>query len=409
MAKKKRKANGQGTWFYDENRKLYTFRAYVEEHGETKRMSFSGKTQFIAKEKYDLRIKSIAEEEQRELERKRKEKLGIVESDITVSEYADIWFAEYSPRVEKSTAAGYAFTIKHIKAMWGDIKVNELTASDVEDKLDEMSLKYSQSQCSKVRAMLGQMLDRACRPPDRIIIDNPVKLAYRTNYRRVDDDTLKHNEKDSYDVDETVKVFNNLPDTRIGHGSRLMLGTSMSLQELLGTMSDDIADDGSFVVIKRAVKLEEKSKMYIGAVKAKKRKRKVLVPEAIRPSALFLKNNSKGYIIEGKKSGMPLHPSTFRKFYKAAIKNIGVRYLPPHCCRHTTLSHLQNNNVSFTIIQAVGGQSEKESTIGYLHVHNPEMIKAAKVLDDVFTGKSSVPTSEPTEAQIAQNTQQKPT
>lgn len=44
---KKRGANGTGTWYYDKKRKLYTYRisAGIDESGEPRRKSFSGKTQ----------------------------------------------------------------------------------------------------------------------------------------------------------------------------------------------------------------------------------------------------------------------------------------------------------------------------------------------------------------------------
>lgn len=137
------------------------------------------------------------------------------------------------------------------------------------------------------------------------------------------------------------------------------------------------------------MKLKDGSKMYIGDVKAEKRERDVNVPPSVQASAKFLRENATGFILAGKNEGMPLHPSTYRKFYKSAIGQVeGVRVLTPHCCRHTYISHLEDKGIDFAVIQALAGQSEQASTIKYIHAQSPAITAAVNSIETLLTGKS---------------------
>ena len=92
------------------------------------------------------------------------------------------------------------------------------------------------------------------------------------------------------------------------------------------------------------------------------------LPPVARASAKFLRDNSHGFILAGKTLGLPLHPSTYRKFYKSAILVVdGVRLLTPHYCRHTYICHLEDSGADFAVTQALVGQSTQSVTIAYIH------------------------------------------
>jgi integrase len=366
---KRKNANGTGNWYYDEKRKLHIFRITVD----YKPLSFSGRTQEIARGKYE--------------DWKKKGSFVSLDSNITVEEYADVWFEGYKPKIEDSTAGTYKYTIKLIQKYFRDIspvkKVKDVLAEHIEDCIEYYAKEYSISQCSKIRAMLGQILRKA--KAKHLIDENPVPLADRTNYRRMG--KKEKSKKDAFTVFEVPVLMKQLPLTRIGHSIRLMLGTSSSTQELLGLTSLDIDEDGSKVHIRRAVKIKEGGGMYIGDVKAEKRERDIDVPLSARPSAVYLRKNSNGYILKGRNPNMPMHPSTYRDFYKSSMHQVPeVRLLTPHCCRHTYISHLDDNNIDFAVIQALAGQEEKESTISYIHPQSPAISAAVNMIESLLNG-----------------------
>lgn len=372
---KRRNANGIGTWYYDEKRKLNIYRISIDDgNGGYRRKAFSGKTQEAALAKH------------REWERKGS--FFSLDPDITMKDWAERWFKDYEKKIELSSVSSYRVILNHIKKHFGSKKVKDIRVSHIEDYLEEMAGRYSKSQCGHLRTMLGQILRKA--EINMLIEKNPVPLADRMNYRRMG--KKPKSKKDAYTSIEATTLMKGLPGSRIGHSIRLMLGTGISTQELLGLSAFDITEDGSLISIRRAVKMKPGGGMYIGDVKAEKRERNIEVPPSVWPSAKFLRDNAAGYILAGKGEGMPLHPSTYRKFYKSAIKQAGVRMLTPHCCRHTYISHLEDRGIDFAVIQALAGQSEQQSTIHYIHPQSPAKSAAVAIIEEILTGKPLVKT-----------------
>jgi integrase len=370
--------------YYDKKRDLYVYRISdgFDSEGRSRRIAFSGKTQEAALEKYR--------------EWKRRGSFASVDPAITLAEWGIVWLDEYKTKVEESTAAGYEYTLQLIvKSFLGRLKVKDIDASHIEEYLDRMAVQYSSSQCGKLRAMLGQILRKA--QARHLIAENPVPLADKTNYRRLGKKTSS--KKDAFTAAEVAALMIGLPDTRIGHSIRLMIGSGMSTQELLGLWPSEIAPDGSRLSINRAVKIKKGGGMYIGDVKAEHRDREVILPPSVRASALFLRNTDRKYVIASRTSGMPMHPTTYRDFYKSAVRSVkGVRLLTPHCCRHTYISHLQDRGVDFAVIQALAGQSERSSTIQYIHPQSPSISAAVGAIEALLSGENSVPINVPTDA-----------
>ena len=90
--------------------------------------------------------------------------------------------------------------------------------------------------------------------------------------------------------------------------------------------------------------------------------------EAKKAVAVALRNSSEKFIWAIDREDIPCNPSTFRKKYKKAIESAGVRYLPPHNCRHTYITIMQSLGVDMATIQALAGHSDLEMTKHYLHV-----------------------------------------
>jgi len=85
---------------------------------------------------------------------------------------------------------------------------------------------------------------------------------------------------------------------------------------------------------------------------------------------------------------LPMNAKTWRDYYLAAIEAIeGVRYLPPHCCRHTYITLLHASGVDFDTIQALAGQSDEDATRGYMHIKDEVTAKAVGLLEQTLSGK----------------------
>ncbi len=243
------------------------------------------------------------------------------------------------------------------------------------------------SYLAKCKALMFQIMNKA--EGNDLIRKNPVRFAEKL--RR-----LPHKKgKDSFTAEEVQKMFDELPENRIGWCIRLMLGTGMRTQELLALEPRHIAEDGSLIQIRQAINMD-KGKAKIGIPKSEDSYRDVPVPENVRYCARLLRDGAGTYIWDGKVPGTPVNPSTFRHNYTKALESLeNVRVLSPHSCRHTYVSQMQALGVDLDTIKSMVGHADIDMTQHYLHVQQPIRQDAIDRFAKAFGGKN--PESEPPE------------
>lgn len=167
----------------------------------------------------------------------------------------------------------------------------------------------------------------------------------------------------------------------MGHTIRLMLATGMRMQEVLALEPQHIEPDGSCIHIRQAVNLV-KGKPRIGPPKTANSVRDIPIPQSVRPSVLFLRNQAGQFLWDSGVPGQPFDPAHFRRNFQAAVSAVGVRPLTPHSCRHTYVSQLQALGVDMETIQSMVGHAEIEMTQHYLHVQEKVRQAAARKLSN---------------------------
>ena len=330
--------------------------------GKRKYKSFYGHTQKEVKEK----LKQYNEEKERSL----------LSSDMSFSEWADKWYKSIEGTITQGTYDNYRYTLTILKAYFGDKPLEAIKAIHVEEMLKYMVKNgKSKSYITKLRGMLFQIMKKA--EANDLIHKNPVACADKQRAPE------SENTKDAFTADEISRLMLFLPDDRIGNSIRLMLGTGLRSQEVLALTPAHIAEDGSCVYVRQAVKMV-KGTPTIGVPKTKKSYRDVPVPQKIRDAALMLRNSSTGYIWHG--DTIPVcNPSVFRKQFKKALTEVGdVRLLSPHCCRHTYVSQMQAMGVPIETIQSLTGHADIDMTQHYLHVQREVRDNAASRLNELF-------------------------
>ena len=294
------------------------------------------------------------------------------------SQWADLWYENHKTQVQPSTYSGYQFTLKLLKEHFGEKPIDSIKATDINAFLNKLNEEgCSPSKISKCKAMLIQIFDAA--ESDEAVKKNPARLAKVIRYSKASKST-----KDAFDENEVFILKRELPDSLLGHSIRLLLGSGIRVQELLALFGPDIADDGSYIRVERAVKMVD-GKPVLGPTKSKRGERTVPIPESYRASALYLKQHGgKALIWCSGKGNLLYGVGTFRKWYYSELKKIpGVRLLPPHCCRHTYISLLQAKGVPMVEIARLVGHTNISTTDGYLHVGTKTLAEAVAVLDSV--------------------------
>lgn len=206
-----------------------------------------------------------------------------------------------------------------------------------------------------------------------LIRKNPVRFADKL---RTKGPTKR---REAFTSQEVKILMSELPEDRMGHTIRLMLATGMRTQEVLSLEPQHIEPDGSCIHIRQAVNLV-KGKPRIGPPKTTNSVRDIPIPQSVRPSVLFLRDQAGQFLWDSGVPGQPFDPAHFRRNFQAAVSALGVRPLTPHSCRHTYVSQLQALGVDMETIQSMVGHADIEMTQHYLHVQEKVRQAAARKL-----------------------------
>ena len=329
--------------------------------------SFSAKTQREAKAKKDKFLKQRAE--------------GLEYGANTgFNEWADIWYEECKGDVKPTTQESYKYTLQILKDYFGRTKITDIRTMHIEAFLRSLrDAGRSNSALAKCRGMLYQIFNMA--EVNNYVLKNPVALAKKMK-------RVEQTRKEVFSADQVRDLMENLPENKIGWSIRLMLGTGMRTQEVLGLEPRHIKADGSEINIEQAVAMV-KGTAVISTPKSSDSIRTIPVPEMVQYCARRLRDTTDKFVWESpKKPGNPCNPSHFRsQYYKALESMENIPALSPHCCRHTFVSQMQALGVDLPTIQNIVGHADIDMTKHYLHVQKPVRDAAAQRFSDAFSKK----------------------
>ena len=285
-----------------------------------------------------------------------------LERDYIFRDWAQIWYEHHRDNITPTTQENYRYTLKLLNAHFGNRRLCEIKAFDVEQFLKKLRKEQRSDSClAQSRAMLYMIFHKAV--ANDLMHKNPVAYADKLRSRG------PKKRKDAFTAEEVKLLMCKLPQDKMGISIRLMLGTGMRAQEVLALEPRFIAEDGSIIYIRQAINMV-KGTVTVGLPKSQKSSRDIPVPPNLRYCAVRLRNTKDTYIWESPKNkGQPVNPSWFRDKFKSAISQIdGVRVLTPHSCRHTYVSQLQALGVSLETIQSIVGHADVDMTQYYLHI-----------------------------------------
>lgn len=333
--------------------------------------------------------KSEVLQKMRKYQHDRENDLIIAKSkDNYFSAWADRWYEDHKTQVQASTYDGYFYTLKILKEAFGEIMIDAIRPHDINQFLAELySDGCSYSKVSKCRVMLIQIFDFA--EGNDAVKKNPARFA-----KSIRNNADFESGKDSFTEEEVELLLAKLPCSMLGHSIRLLLGSGMRVQELLALKAEDINEDCSIIRIRRAVKMVS-GKAELGPPKSRSSYRDIPIPQLYRASVWYLKEHGGKEFIWSSGRGNNLHcVGTFRKWYYRALKDVGdVRLLPPHCCRHTYVSRLEEKGIPMEQIAKLVGHSKISTTDVYLHVRANTLQMAVDVLNSCEANFNAMPTN----------------
>lgn len=311
-----------------------------------------------------------------------------LDRSLTLREWAKKWYEGYRDQVQPSTYSIYRYTLNIIQERLGDRKLNEILPMDIEQFIRTLREDYSESQVTKCRSMLIQIYDEA--DANGLVARNPARKAKR--FKNIPQFSAEEagftipetgkQKKDAFTPEEIELLRVELRNDMVGNSILLMLGTGLRTQELLALIKDDIAEDGSSIQVSKAVKTVN-GKALLGPPKSERGNRIIPVPDDYRPYAIYLRAHGGVPFLWTLSKKNPLcSVKTFRKKYYSAVRPIlGIRTLPPHCCRHTYVTQLEAKGIPMEQIARLAGHSKIETTNLYLHTALDTLQLAVSVLN----------------------------
>ncbi len=312
------------------------------------------------------------------------ENTGKTATGVTLfAEYAQRWYEAYRSQVEESTWCNYRYTLKLLNKAFGQLRLTDIKTVQVNQFINELeSQGYSASQISKCRSLLIQILDVA--EADDLVVKNYARRAFRTT-KQLSKSQRAH-EKDSFTPQEVEILLADLPNNLLGNSIRLMLVTGLRLQELLALTPRDIAEDGSWVQVNKAVKMVD-GIPKLGDPKSHTSRRVVPIAPKYREISCWLRENGGQAFLwcAPRQENLLYSTGTVRrKYYRLLEKHPNVRRLSPHCCRHTYVTLLQRQGVPMETIARLTGHTDIKTTGNYLHISDDTLASAVTALENLI-------------------------
>lgn len=170
--------------------------------------------------------------------------------------------------------------------------------------------------------------------------------------------------------EEIKRLFNAIKNEKHRLMIEFMYSAGLRVSELINMKIKDMNFDNNYGFVRGGK--GNKDRIFIIAENLKKRIRELIRKESLeKEDGLFLTNKRKKY-----------SSATITEIIKKAIELAGIdKKVHPHTLRHSFATHLIEDGVSVSEVQALLGHKSPETTFIYLHTSSPQMIKVKSPLD----------------------------
>lgn len=285
----------------------------------------------------------------------------------TVSTWADIWFDSFKKQnLRDSSIDKYKRTIKHIKALFGDMLIANLDVLECQQKFNSIDKPSVKDDCC---ALLNEMLIKAvkCRYIDFNVMD---AIEYK-----------KHKKKkgQAFTREQEERFVQACQSNYRGVALLVALYCGLRRGELLGLTTDDIHLEERYISINKQFQNGK-----IVPPKTDSGIRNVPILDNLYP---YLKDMD----LSKHERLFPIKEHALREHFQNALKASGLygQGFTLHSLRHTFITRCAENKVSSAVAQKWAGHSSADMTQNvYTHVNEDfekeEIAKFNKGVNDTY-------------------------
>ncbi len=167
--------------------------------------------------------------------------------------------------------------------------------------------------------------------------------------------------KTAFTADEVAAILSAAENNDILKIIAILCYTGFRLEELLTVARDNVHIEDGYIV---------------GGLKTEAGTDRIVPIHAkILPFVRYFHDKANNWLIT-RPDGERYKQAHYRDMQKAALKEIGVRPLLPHECRHTCATMLVQSGANPAMIQAIMGHEKFDTTLGYTHLNVNDLKKA---------------------------------
>lgn len=284
--------------------------------------------------------------------------------DYTVSEWADIWLKEFKRNtIKDSSFDKYLRTMKHIKRIFGDLKISSLDVVDCQRKINSISKPSVKDDCYQ---LLYQMLDKAVKCRN---IDFNVFSAIE----------IKKHQKEhgkAFTQAEKATFIKACECNSRGLAFLICLCCGLRRGELLALTINDIDFDKKELSISKQF-----SEGKITAPKSSSSIRTIPINDFLYQQLLLANLPKKGRLF-------PIGETTLREHFQRILTNCGLngQGFTIHSLRHTFITNCAEIGIARHVTQKWAGHSTSDITDNiYTHVNGDfEINEREKLNKEVY-------------------------
>lgn len=306
--------------------------------------------------------------------------------NIKFKDYSESWLERRKISLKPSVFDRYQLNlIKHILPFFGELKLNNIYAGNVQDFVLHLSKKtgrgdkpLSPKTVNNILLVLNQIMIDAV--DDKRIETNPV--IYRKHKRR-----YNYPEKDHFSVEEMNLFLQNVNPNYLTF-FLMAWHTGLRLGELIGLKWEDIDWSKKAITVRRSIYQKGKQNI-VTQPKTKSGNRTIFMTPILNEAMKNYKEKKKVETIEGyvfEKDGKPFNKDGIvRSQFRQALRKAGLRKtLTPHSIRHGLITVMRANFPEHIVKRMAGHSLGNNVTEVYTHVTDAEMQRYAVELEKLL-------------------------
>lgn len=372
-----RRAKGEGSIFYREDKKLWTLNVTVgyESNGKQKRKTLYAKTQ-------DELI-----QKKRELEASIVTGNYVEPNKTTVAQYLESWLTDaYKATVRPSTYIRNEGIIRnHVIPALGMTALPKLTPLQLQNLY---GLKLAQGQSPRSIRNMHFVIHKALKQAARwgYVVRNVADLVDLPKVHRQEVTVLS--------PEQIARFIREAKEERYYPLYVMALTTGLRQGELLGLQWSDCDLDAGTVMVRRTLK-ELNGRMILGEPKSKNARRTVMLPKG---TILVMREHRKAQLERGfigaqyvftDRNGGPVRPQNMvRRSFHPLLRQLGLPEIRFHDLRHSHATLLLQQGVNPKLVQERLGHSTINLTLDtYSHVLPNMQDQVAARINELYEHK----------------------